>query len=555
MKRSPVTPIRVPAGPTRVQHDAAASAGPVEHGWVGGAGSGGSPRAGFGMLSVSARFFRACVSVAASFTMAAAPMVGVGLLLGCDPECRGAACASFYTDADIHLLFGPIDTTADPVTDASGTIPGGEEDGYDWVLRAWDGGLTVGLPALGEVRVWASSAFVTAAAAGGTIRSDEPDDRFGAALGALSRDDDLLLMVGAPDASADADHVQSGAVYIFDGLAKRFSGGRLASERLLQINGHQPGMRLGALVTGCGDLTGDGLTEFVLSAPGDGTAADLAGAVYLGDVGLLDQGAISASALTLVTGPDPVEGAAFGRSVLCDRNIVDDTAGASTHLVIGAPYAGANGLAGGEVYVYGAGADLDLSDPVLTLHGESGAYFGAAMVWANLDQDAWPDLVVGAPGVDPVLPSAGEALSNMTGAVYVYRGRKLRDRLLTEVDVFLDEHPADAVLTWTWASRDEAAADGDGRFGFALSAADLDGNGSDEILVGMPGLDAAEGAQAGAIAVWRIRAAQIFYDTTAHEIAIIAGTAPFQETGARFATSDMDGDGDDDIIIQNRRRN
>ena len=473
---------------------------------------------------------------------------------GCDGDCTGAACADLYGSADLHRIGGleAPGELLDPVANASTTWAAGDEFGYNWVLHGWAGGVTLGMPDLGELRSLDADVLENTGTTIGTLVSEEPGDAFGSALDVWETAQASYLMVGAPRASSDADHVLAGAAYFFETLGGGFEGQLSTGSRTFEVVGHEAGLALGSLVAGCGDIDGDGKREFALTAAGAAGGVELAGAVYVGSAPAFGESPrINSTGLIEVRAPVPERGAAYGRAVLCDRSLQD---GGLANLVVGAPYSG-GGRAPGAVYVYGAGPDFDATEPLLTLTGESGSYLGAAMTWANVDSDDWPDLFVGAPGVDPVLASAGEPIRTMSGAVHLYLGSQLNARLTSDISEFLDPLQPNATLTWEWQSRDEATRDADARMGFALDAGDLNGDDSDEIVVGMPGIDAGANAQAGAIVVWTVSSVGLFGGQVLSRTTVIAGDQPFQETGARFAVSDLDADGVADLVIQNRRKN
>ena len=106
----------------------------------------------------------------------------------------------------------------------------------------------------------------------------------------------------------------------------------------------------------------------------------------------------------------------------------------------------------------------------------AGLDFGAALASAELNRDQFADLVVGAPGANT------GARSQREGAIYVFSGT--RDGL---------RRAKPLVRPWR--------RDGDGyrsaRFGAALAAGDLNGDGYADLAVGTPGSDAAPPDEAG----------------------------------------------------------
>lgn len=135
--------------------------------------------------------------------------------------------------------------------------------------------------------------------------------------------------------------------------------------------------------------------------------------------------------------------------------------------------------------------------PLTQQHGgeyiEAGDEFGAVLATGRFNNDEFDDLVVGAPGED-----------GSRGAISIFMGSA---NGLTTGTVIKQSQVNGA---------DNVAGD---RFGAAIAAGDLDGNGYDELVVGVPGED----SRAGAIVVWRSSA---------------SGLEPVQD-GRIFTSSDL----------------
>lgn len=139
-------------------------------------------------------------------------------------------------------------------------------------------------------------------------------------------------------------------------------------------------------------------------------------------------------------------------------------------LVVGVPYEDVGDLrdAGAVDVLYGSPGgpgverSLYLTQATSALGAQSDARFGAALTTGDFDGDGFTDLAVGAPGYD-------EVLLRSNGSV---------------------------VLFWGSATGLDAARNGfvtffrDGaHYGAALAAGDFDGNGIDDLAVGLPGWD------------------------------------------------------------------
>lgn len=155
----------------------------------------------------------------------------------------------------------------------------------------------------------------------------------------------------------------------------------------------------GASIT-AGDVNGDGYADVLVGSP---STNDYTGAAYLylgGAAGLATTPALS------LTGPDGRRGYFGNTLLLSDLN--DD---GYADIVVGANQFGD---ATGRVYIYrgGSGALATIPDIVLLSPDGEGSQFGVAAHAADFDGDGHADLVIGA-----------LQFGNLTGRVYVYRGR------------------------------------------------------------------------------------------------------------------------------------
>lgn len=313
--------------------------------------------------------------------------------------------------------------------------------------------------------------------------SDEDGDRFGAALagGDLDADGYGELVVGAPDEDFGTA-TDNGAVFVFPGGPGGLGAGLFYFADSAERTGVPAAItdddRFGAaLVIGNFDL--DVQRELVVGSPG---RADGAGAITV-----LQGGG---------EGPIWIRGAWFDASHLgCGAATAGDRFGETLavgdfdgdgfdDLAIGAPgEAPSADPAGGAVGVWfgkdaGAAGDL-FRDGIAYLESDIGAQvvqagdeFGGALaaISAGGPRDS---LAIGAPG-DP----GGDA-TGLFARVFPEPGESRFGWLYTQ-------------STLCCLEGTETAEPGD-RFGHAMAAADLDGNGLDELVVGSPGEDGATG--------------------------------------------------------------
>lgn len=245
---------------------------------------------------------------------------------------------------------------------------------------------------------------------------------------------------GVPDFIVSAPLASPGGV-INAGTATVYSG--LDGSQLYQINGTDSAQTLGTSVAIIGDINGDNRAEFLIGAMGASPGGQAgAGSVYL-------YSGLNGSILQQKDGL--VAGDQLGASVAAAGNVNAD---AIPDYIIGAPYADSGSLqSAGIVYVYsGAGGGL--------LYRKYGAAaydnFGQNVARAGLiNNDARADFIVSAPYAD-----SGK------GVAYVYSG--LNGSLLYRVT----GDSTDAHLGW--------GANG------VNGAGDVNNDGVDDFVVGAP---------------------------------------------------------------------
>lgn len=266
-----------------------------------------------------------------------------------------------------------------------------------------------------------------------------------------------------------------------------------------RVLGAATGDRLGTAVANAGDVTGDGVDDFLCGAPFHDAGANNGGAVYLYN------GATRAKVRTWL-GADA--NGNFGMSISGGVDVTGDNV---PDVLIGAPEAAVGGLTGaGRAFLYdGATGALIRSHDGVAAEDHLGA---AVLLLEDVNADLMGDYVLGIPGSD-----LGPGLR--AGAVEVYDG---------------------AVGTFLYGRSGSTDA---AEFGFSLARiADRNRDGVNEFLVGSPGAIGPLGATYGAVRVY------------------LGDTGDLQkqyvpdETDTRYGASvsgagDVDRDGIEDVLI------
>ena len=170
------------------------------------------------------------------------------------------------------------------------------------------------------------------------------------------------------------------------------------------------------------------------------------------------------------------------------------------------------------------GKESQLSSPL-----RAGDRFASAFAIGDLNGDGADDLATGVPLADG--PSGDEA--DDSGLVAIRFGRPGRGLDLEEEDVVSEQAFGTAEV--------------DDRFGAALALCDLDGDGLDDLAVGVPGEDFGSATEAGAVVVFFGSEAVEFLDQDSPDVP--DAVEPFDSFGASLACGDFDGDGRDDLAV------
>jgi hypothetical protein len=304
----------------------------------------------------------------------------------------------------------------------------------------------------------------------------ELNDAFGSALarGDFDGDGCADLAIGAseeffgPSVPGADGH---GVVHLLYGGAGGLKGGRTVD--ITHLGRRYGTDRFGAALA-AGDLDGDGDDELVVGAPGlDGGGGvavfGMKGGKAYGKGRLITQS-------TAWVGQEPGDTDQFGVALTTG----DFDGDGRDELAVGAPGDGGLRFGSGVVTILNprkryAGVYTQES-PDVKGFGEKWDAFGAALASGDFNADGRDDLAIGVPGEDLSLLQRGMDYGD--GAVNVLYGSR---RGLTAV----------GSEVWSQTILDGKPRYYD-RFGTSLATGDLNGDGDDELVVGVPGEDAVQ---------------------------------------------------------------
>ncbi|MBP7148957.1 MAG: FG-GAP repeat protein, partial [Acidobacteria bacterium] len=423
-----------------------------------------------------------------------------------DDDGTGNACESLARDlAEGGIaVYGQGAGDRVAVSGAMGDVNG---DGtLDLLLGAPDAdGPSNGRTSGGEVYLFygpiTSSKDLAVTSANYTIYGQDANDQLGyrVALGDVNFDGKADLIMGAPGCDGSGNTVNnSGQVFIVYGGALSGTKDLLSSSANVNFFGENASDRLGESLAVI-DYNGDGKKDVALGAPvafGDYGTWTQGGAVWLVNQNNIGTGfridSFSPTQTIYVSGGGNNDHAGYSLAV------GDVTGDGTEDLVVGVPDGDGsnNALSGaGEIYIVKGSSSLPHDVPLATwasttnitvLYGDTaGDALGKSVAVGRWSSDTIADVVAGVPGQDE--RPGGTARADAGGA-YVLLGRAdfaaVDGKRLIDNAALAVYGPTAGIAT-----------------GRGVGIADMDGDGSNDLLFGAPGSDGPTGTRTDAGAV------------------------------------------------------
>jgi hypothetical protein len=409
-------------------------------------------------------------------------------------------------------------------------------DGIDDILIGTiendDGGSRAGKTYLifGRKSNWSMDTDLSKADA--TFIGESPGDNSGsvAGVGDVNNDGYDDILIGAYQNSEGGSG--AGQTYLILGRSSGWTLGMSLSNADASFIGESAGDNSGEVISGAGDVNGDGFDDLIIGAVGNDEAGALSGQTYLvfgrSSGWSMDTDLSDADASFI--GEEANDRSGFSVSDTGDINGdgYDD-------ILIGAPQNSEGGTYAGQVYLIlgkrtGWGNDTDLSDADASFIGENDRdAVGLVRAGAgDVNGDGFSDILLGSPSNDEGGDSAGQT--------YLFFGKASGWSMDTDLS------NADASFIG------ENIGDSSGHS--VSSGGDVDGDGYEDMIIGAPG-NMEGGSAAGQTYMILGRTTGWSKDTVlSNADASFIGEGPGGMSGNPVcAAGNVNGDGYDDLIV------